>query len=299
MNNKYTTYLMLMLSVLGIVGCSGVDTFGTVARSGDTVTMAFGWKQGLSRANINSITITDSAGTPTVYGPNDPAIRSVFNSYPDPLSKLVVDAETGSPSIMSILIEGNITNGDKDYSESLIMLNLPAGMQTGVASIVVDTIDGPLNPVEVLIVSGDGTSGQPANFLNYESLAVNALHLKAMERAPHYTVTFECNTVPHAIQVDLMHALANDGNGNGGTGYPYAVNPRGDIKSMNWSDDGTNMRVILMPTHGNSINDMVQFKFYVAGGLQALALNDTVQAAVRAFDVNGAPIVDPITVHIN
>ena len=270
-----------LLLVLPLVsGCTGVNTFGTAARAGDTVVMALGWNLELSRAGIDYITITDAAGGSLVLTPDDPSVRSVFNAYPDPVSRLLVDAEKGNPSLMSMLIEGSVTAGDKEYSETMLMLDLPQGLSPGEASIVLTMTNGEvLGPVRVVVLPGTGGA---AAFENQEHLSVGANHLRALERAPHYTVSFTGDVLPYGIQVDLVHdpdATA------AGAGLPHVVNPRGDVKNLSWFGDGTSLRVVLLPTRERVPSSLAQFKFYVAGGITGLEVVD-----VRGFDVDGHPV---------
>jgi hypothetical protein len=116
---------------------------------------------------------------------------------------------------------------------------------------------------------------------------MNTNHLRYMERGAYYTVNFSSSEIPHAIQIDLVHD---------GGGYPYVVAPRGDILSATWSDDGTNLRVILIPSGSSTLQDIKHFKFYVPAGnngLTNLALD-----AVSAYDINGQGLVNPVTVNI-
>ena len=136
-------FVRLLLVMLPFVaGCTGINSFGTAARAGDTVVMAMGWQLGLTRAAIDHIAITDSTGGTVVLAADAPAVRAIFNAYPDPVSRLLVGAELGNPSLYSSLIEGAVTSGDKEYSESMIMLDLPQGLNPGQAQITVSMLDG-------------------------------------------------------------------------------------------------------------------------------------------------------------
>jgi hypothetical protein len=112
----------------------------------------------------------------------------------------------------------------------------------------------------------------------------------------HETVEFSLTngstTVPHAIQVDLIHAPDANHGGTAGT-YAHVVNPTGFAKSVSWStnDTGTGTRVILIKTPtakpAEPDYDIKDFKFYVAGGIEGLNI-DTMQA----FDSDGNPVSD-------
>lgn len=269
--------LTLLMCLHMLTGCTGVNTFSTAARPGDTVMLAMGWRQELMRSDISQVTIADAAGNTVIYPSDSAAIRAVFHSYPDPLSRLLVEAETGSPSAMSTLIEGVVTAGDKEYSQAMLMLDTPQGMALGPATISVTLMDGEiLPPVSLEVLSGVGES---ALFENREGLAISQFHLRRLERESHHTVTFAGATVPYGIEVSFVH---DPDAATGGVGEAYIVSPRGDIKNVSWSDNGTGLKVILLPARDRVPTEFVHYKFYVAGGLTGLQLG-----AVRAFDSNG------------
>ncbi len=284
MQNRYFLYSVLLFLVTVLPGCTGIQTFGTTARAGDTVALALGWNQEISRQNL-IVTITSADYTPYTYNPGDPAIRAIINNYPDPVSNLIVGTETGQnitgqETIWGALISGSVTAGDKDWSQSIVLLDLPLGMALGTATIDISTTDGlTIAPISIEILAGNGS---PHTFGNQEGLTISAGHLKSLERSAHYTITFLGSTVPHAIQLDLVHDP--DAN-NGGVGRAYVVNPRGDIKNINWSDDGVNLRVILLPAKNQTLSDLLHFKFYIAGGITGLQT-----PVVQAFDINGNPV---------
>lgn len=280
MRNRYLLNCALLFLLTFLTGCTGIQTFGIAARAGDTVALALGWNQAISRQNL-IVTITAADYTPYTYNPGDPAIRAIINNYPDPVSNLVVGTETGQniagqETIWGALI-GSVTAGDKDWSQSIVLLDLPLGMALGTATVDVSTTDGlVIAPISIEILAGNGS---PHTFSNQEGLTISAGHLKSLERSAHYTITFLGSAVPHAIQLDLVHDP--DAN-NGGVGRAYVVNPRGDIKNINWSDDGVNLRVIMLPVKNQTLSDLLHFKFYIAGGITGLQT-----PVVQAFDING------------
>lgn len=276
--------------LMASIGCSGMQTFTTAARPGETIALAAGWRQHMDRNNL-TVTITDSSSpTPQqfIYAPGDPAIRAVINNYPDPISNMRVGYETGqnivgNETLWGTLIQGNITNWDKDWSQKFIILDLPAGIAAGAATVDISvSLAGGgtevLLPQNIEILGGVGSSTQNP-FINWDGFAVSPGALQAMERANHYTVTFSGATLPQAIQLDLVH--------DNGVGTAYVANAGGNVKNVHWSDDGQNMRVILLPARDQSITDWNDFKFYVAGEITGLAVIPT---SVQAFDINGIPV---------
>ena len=95
--------------------------------------------------------------------------------------------------------------------------------------------------------------------------------------------------MPAALQVDLIHSPSSS---VGGTGTPFVVNPRGEMKNISWTDDGTHLRVILLTSGDGTTKDpsltsyqWKYFKFYVTGGITNLLV-----ASVAAYDSAGNPI---------
>jgi len=274
---------LLFILAMGILsGCIGAKTFHEYARAGDTVALAAGWKQNFSRDNI-TVTITPSSGAPVVYLPNDPAVRAVVNLYPDPVSSVLVSTETGqdlttSAQTYGYLVNAGYTNGDKDWWQTTVFIDLPPIIPAGTASINISDSTGGTVTSAVEIIPGAGSP----NTFDTTFGPLNVFQIASLERVTHYTVNFTGAAIPYAIQVDLLHDPDVD---NGGAGRAYVVNPRGDIKNATWKDGGSNLRVILTPAKGTVLGNMKDFKFYVAGGVTGLQIVN-----VKPFDVNGNPL---------
>lgn len=278
--------LVMIVAVVQQIGCTGFNSFSTAARSGDTVSLALGWNPELTKEQL-TVTISPSSGGPVVYLPGDPAVRALVNLYPDPLSRLIVERETGTPAddgwLFSVLMENTVTGADKDFSQKLLIIDLPPGLIAGPATVSFASTGGEvISPLTIEILPGTGARHE---FQVQEGLQPTlGEQVDLAERAPHYTVSFVGAEVPYAIQVDLTH---DPDESAGGVGKPYVVSARGnDIKSASWTDDGSKLRVILMPT-GSAIADLVNFKFHVAGGLQNLQL---APGGLKAFDINGGEV---------
>lgn len=277
--------------VLILSGCAGTESFSRSARVGDTVAVAVGWWHGLSRDNI-TIEILPGPGQPpaAVYGPNDPAIRAIANFYPDPLSSLLVSPLVGedltpAAQFYADTALASYTGGDKDMSETIVFLDLPAviftaqpvDMQEGIARISVS--DGnPETPTTITTVRIVPGQGSPSDFGTVGG-GLNAAQLQSLERVANHTVTFTGLDIPHALQVSLVHDPDRD---NGGVGKAHVVNTRGDLKNVAWHDDGVNLEVVLTSANNQLPAELLDFKFYVAGGVTGLSVT-----AVQAYDING------------
>ena len=122
-------------------------------------------------------------------------------------------------------------------------------------------------------VTGDARTGARLREAR-RAAGLTVEQLAALERADAYLITFNGSTIPHAIHLVLNH--------DSGVGTTWVVNPRGDLKNVVWSDTGSAITVMLTPANGLTLQQMIHFKFYVAGGLTGLTV-----ASLKAYDING------------
>lgn len=275
----------LIACALGVVaalaGCGGINTFGTAARPGDTVALALGWNLPLSRQNATVQIV--GPNTTYAYSPGDPNVRFLGNVYPDPASNLVIGRETNQSLGLNAngfgqQLETFVTGNDKDFAQTMLVVNLPATLAAGTATLrVLDATGTQVGPtVSVQVLPG---SGAPNPFYGTAGSLSGQL-MSALERAPDVkAVTFSGSVVPYAIQLDLTHTP--------GVGSPWLINPRGDLKSLSWVDDGTRIRVMLMPANNVNPTSMSTFKFMVGGSLSGLNID---AASIKAFDSSGNAI---------
>ena len=285
MTIKFTSLFIVALFILN--GCAGFQTFNHLARSNDTVAVAAGWMQTLSRNTIR-VTITDNAGagTQTIYNAGDPNIRAVINLYPDPLSNIVVSRETGvdlSPyaNIYSDQVSVNYTDWDKDWWQTTVFINLPDSMALGDANILIESIDSTTGlPVEtssatVEIVDG---IGEPSSFVSRAPwdgpFPLTSDHLQALERSSHYQIDFSGSEIPAAISLEITH----------NSGSAFIANPTSEIKNIHWTDDGTMAKVLILPTRSSGFTRLVDLKFYFSG------VDGVDISSFQAFDQNGIEI---------
>jgi hypothetical protein len=288
---KMHSLTLVLLLLTGLGGCVGIQTFTTAARPGDTVSLAVG-RHELSRQNL-TVTITPASGSPIVYAPNDPRIRSIANLYPDPVSNLIIGVATGQD-----MWNGEVTTGqnirtyvtaERDWWQTFIVLDLPATLPTGTATIAItDAAGAQINPASIDILPEAGASNG-FDVYGFGGIVPKSVSgsLKSMERAPHYTVyvvdcsvtdpTYGCigTNIPNSIQIEFSRTP--------GVGVLWVANPRGDIKNINWAGlGGGKFRVMLTTVNGGNPTYLTDFKFYVAGGITGLTAT-----SVRAYDING------------
>ncbi len=270
------------MATAALFSCGGQQTFNEYARAGDTIAFAAGMEPDLSKNNV-TVTITPSVGADIILNPGDPAIRGIVNLYPDPASSLIVSRETDqdiTPTARTYAQTTNFTaGGDKDWFQSTVFIDLPATLPTGTTQIEVTNGLGSSHTSTLEIIPGTGT---PHNF-NGEFLGpLSADMFESLSRVSHFTVSFTAATLPEAIEINLTHDPDVD---NGGVGRAFAINPTGYKKNLMWTDDGINMKAIILPARDGIFDDEQDYKFYVAGNITGLVIAD-----VTGYDNNGAVV---------
>src|SRR5690349_2805920 len=203
MNSRYLTLATVMVAF--ICGCAGIHSFGGAARAGDTIALALGWNLPLSRQNA-TVQVTGVNATYT-FPPGDPSVRFLGNIYPDPASRLVIGRETNQSLGVNATgfgqqLETFVTGNDKDFAQTMLMVNLPATLAPGSASIrVLDSKNAQVVPaISVQVLPGVGSAHPFAG----SNGSLTAQLISALERAPDVkTVSFDAPAVPYAIQLDL------------------------------------------------------------------------------------------------
>jgi hypothetical protein len=290
---------LILLLLLWIAACVGTQTFTPIARPGDTVALAVG-RQNLFHENL-TVTITPSSGPSVTYSPNDSRVRGIINLYPDPSSGLVVGSSTNqdlgnNDNGIGSAIQ-NLVTRDSEWWQTMILLDLPSTLPIGSATVsFVDSAGARIGPATVQVLSGTGNSNlfnvylSPGGGGSTDFLSNYPGGLSSMETSARYKVTFNtylnangAEVIPHSLQVEFTRTP--------GVGVPYVVNPRDDIKNVVWTDDGTNLKVMVTPTNGQTLSrlgktgNMPRFRFYIAGGITGLT-----QTNLKAYDVNGNPM---------
>lgn len=296
MNIQYKNILSLAILfafLLGISGCTGLQTFTNAARAGDTISIIYnvgdGGTRNSSRDNT-TIVIVDSAGTTTKYYPGDTNVKAILNLYPDPASYVVVGTESMQNFRTSEQSIGNTNahigaGGNKDWFQTVAYFDLPTNMALGEATVTA-VVDGNSASSTVEILAGTGV---PQSFEGYPytSTAPPLDRFQSFERSPFTSVVIRgpdqatVNTV-QALDIKFTHDPDID---NGGQGRAHIANPRGDITSINWKDNGTLLHVVITPTNEQFVNTYSNIKFYITGGITGLAIQ-----SITAVDINGTPV---------
>lgn len=281
MDNKVITLLIC----LTLASCGSVRTFHDYARGGDTVAVPAGMQPTFNKDNI-TVTITPAFGSPIILPATDSAIRAVINIYPDPLSNMIVSREIEEDTIPSAhgysLTTLTFANDDKDYYQTTVFIDIPEGLEIGIAQINISDTTGASHDSALDIIASTG--GTPNSFKaeipeTGASFTLDDVMRDTLARAAHTEVSFDASTIPYAIEINFTH---DPDKTVGGTGKAFVVNPLGYKKNLSWNDDGTNLKIIMTQSTDNIINDMNDYKFYIAGTAANLQF-----VSVNGYDSNG------------
>jgi len=242
------------------------------ARAGDTVAISLGPQEALSRRDL-TVTITPATGGTLTYDASDPILRAVVTLFPDPVSRVAVEAARRPAG------DGDGPAAATDGSQTVVYLALPDTLPIGVATVRITGPEGrTFAPVAVDVLPAAAPTGQGSR----GGGAVEAL--AAFERTEHHTISFAGPSAFHSAQVALAYEA--------GAERPVVVNPRPAVKNVAWFDDGSVLRVLLTPTDGRTPVTVDDFTFYVAGTVGELRV-----IGVSAYDVSGARI-GAVEVHV-
>lgn len=287
----------ICFALLSIGGCTGIHTFTTSAKPGETISLAAGWQPQLARNNL-TVVITPEGGVPITYLPNDHRVRTVFQSYIDPLAKILVADKAnvtypgaGMPNIpqnennpISFGTLGNgyggsvryAAGGTNEWFDTFVFLDLPTTLPPGPATIDLSSGGVPVgNSVTVEVLPG------PPALRNRFLMggAFDSLYgwIRAIERAPHFSVqlTGPDGIIPHSIQIDFTRTLGQSGNA-------WVTHSRGDLLNLSWADNGSLLKIMKTPVNGTTTNLLSDFNFYVTGAVTELTVN-----SVKAYDTTG------------
>lgn len=283
--------IFTFLLCLTLVSCGGARTFHEYAMAGDTVAVPVGMQPTFNKENI-TVTITPSAGNPVILNASDPAIRAIVNLYPDPVSSMIISREINTDLTAGATGYADTTiaqsNGDEDWYQTTVFVDIPmllddnSPFPIGLTQIDVDDGNGISHSMTLDIISGTGTVNSfLADIIGFPApLSLNSGMLDSLARVPHTVVFVESTgAIPTAVELNFTHDADET---VGGTGKAFVVNPTGYRKALSWSDDGVNLKVILIESRTGSINDMKDFKIYITGTATNLQLT-----SVTGYDNNG------------
>lgn len=285
---------------VALSGCIALKTFPQAARAGDTVSLAVGSADGMTRANTTATFVSDSApNTPINL---TPGIRGIFRLYADKASGMFSD------SAISYVVD---TSGHEPWV-TVMVVDLPPGLPTGTGKVHITTtaafptIDSSINDVPINLEILPGT-GAPSN-LPYEFGVGSSRNgdLTQLETAPHALVmpVFPQSTAwPTYGAIELkLHVPTTAGTALGAPFLRVLVDDMGaastssSLNAVFRHDSNQNLTLMLLSPTG-------KLRYYEAR-FSIVPLNNQTQSisfttipvitSVRYFDINGNQVAGPL-----
>ena len=290
--------LLIVVGLLG-TGCTALKTFPQAARAGETITLAVGSPDGMTRANTTATFTSDIDGIPVDITAN---IRSIFKLYADKASSIY---QQFSPTTNIVS-----TSGHEPWV-TIVALDLPTGLMTGPGKVQFNTtatyptIGSHINSLAIALEILPGT-GTPSIF-TYE-LGVGATidgNLADLEAQTHAVVgpqfpspSCPCpdygaieikmsmpNSLGTALEPSRVRVLTDD-----------MTMETGSSRGISYGLNGQDLTVIITSPTG-------KLKYYEARFSVVLQPFATFSGAptitsVRYFDVNGNETVGPVSDYV-
>ena len=280
---------------MALSGCTALKTFPQAARAGDTVSLALGSADGMSRANT----------TATFYSDADPStpyditggIRGIFRLYADKTSSVYAG---GSDARFIVN-----TSGHEPWV-TVMVVDLPPSLPVGPGKVQIatpatyPTIGSDINNLSIglEILPGMGV----ASNLAYEFGAGSSMtgDLSLLESMPLAQVipTFpQSTTWPRYAAIELhLSVPTTTGVGVRVVSDDLRTVTPGGANTLYSRDSNQNMTVTLLSPRGRLFYYSPRFSLVINDptGSGGTFLSTPVINSVQYFDVNGTPVAGPL-----
>jgi len=299
-----TRFLVIMLGLtasfvaMTLSGCIALQTFPQAARAGDTVTLAVGSADGMSRANTTAFFVSDSNSAQYDL---TPGIRGIFRLYADKASSLYT-----AGSSTHFIVD---TSGHEPWV-TVMVLDLPQGLPSGTGKVHITTtatyptIDSNINdlPINLQILPG---TGAPSS-LSYEfgvgsSMTGNPAQLEASPLAQVMPV-FPSNTNwPNYGAVEIkMHVPTTAGTALNSTQLrvlldDMTVSNSSNLHAIYRDDSNQDLTVMLLSPIGKLRYYEPRFAIVPINNQDQVIsfIGTPTITSVRFFDINGNQVAGP------
>lgn len=297
--NKTGFYLILVLWLGTLSGCIAVQPFGNYARPGDTITLAVGSQDGMTKANTSVVFVPDSSPSTSIDVSS--GIRAIFKLYADKVSRVYSPNNSNAGINFSYLRHENW--------QTVIALDLPTSLPVGPGTFQVQTTvpqpggvypDVNTVPIRIEILAGTGAP----NPLQYKTIYGGTLSgsysdLQAARQAqvvPPATDPQNRWTTPYgAVQLQFNLPLTDVN-----TGTLTENNVRVVVQDittytrsklqMTWSLSGNTLTVLFLSANGGM--QYYEPRFSIMADSADFTGTPTILSA-SYFDVNGNVVAGP------
>jgi len=302
--HQYRKASLLLFVILLFQGCAAVNTFPTIARPGDTVSVMVGGSES-ARKNTIDVSLTDSSSTVwdlKALG----LVRSVFNLRPD--------GRAYGLHYSSYFDIENSWNKGHEPTQTVMVIDVPVGAALGSATLNVnlntsDDSSGVVQPftMSLEIVNVPGLPGASDNFLRQNFDGINeAVSFSDLEPAPYAKISFgegglsgfsatQGGTLGAAeLVVDFDETVVNGDDldvyvaESTQKGTAFATGPFGDHQRMvSWRHDGTQLFINIIAPKGIEDRYLQVYVVHPRGLPGDPGLN---LVSTTGYDLNGSTI---------
>lgn len=306
MNQRLFFLVFAALFVL-LQGCVAVNTFPTVARAGDTITLSLGSVDGLDKSKLQITYTPQSTGVPINLTSN---IRSVLKVYPDRTSSAsmadgftaLLTAYTGHAMWLNIAVvdlPASLPEGQGyfrvDFASSVRVASTTSVQSAEGVQIATEILPGvgSANPFSYFIANPNPILAQNGNFTRLEPLPHVVLRPAA---SSNYTAGVNH---PAAAEFRIRVPIISDDVTTWDDSEVHVIwenKPGEDNKQiqLNWSRQSDVITVnVLIPTDLTIVEQQMQFSIVINPAMAGNVIDvaGTPQLlSYRYFDLNGTEI---------
>jgi len=248
LNRNY--FIALFVFLLVLQGCVAVQSFPTVARAGDTVTLAVGSPDGMTKANTTAQYVPNSDSANPINLP----IRAIVRIRPDNTS-----------FVGTFHFSASYISANESHSPwlSIIILDLPSGLPVGAGKVNVTT-SAVFNfvtnvneiPISLEIIDGVGVRNPFSYMSNFGQSGGDLTYVEPMKQLVVRTPKVPFNSPFYnnrygAVEIKLNAVIQRFGGGSGVVSDFYFRVVQDDMymanaksqTNMNWSRTGDEFTV--------------------------------------------------------
>jgi len=299
MSINYKFVYLIICSVILLQGCVAVQSFPTVARAGDTVTLALGSSDQINVSDT-IVTYTPDGGSSVDVTAN---IRSIFKIYPDKLS----------PTWSFSTAAGIPTTGGHGAALDVMVLDLPTSLQSGTGIInIQNNATYPVysnvpSDVDIAIEILPGV-GSPSTFEYLLFGETTTGDFTSLEAAPHYRIKPDFDPATATVFTPSTFAaveLIISGTLNAAATTDNAISVTNSLrvivddmstslnnqKQVSWARDGGNITINYISPTGNMPYYETSVAVFFTGTNYAFTATPSV--SIRYFDIDGYEVTGP------
>jgi len=279
-------HLFFFFFIFILHGCVATQSFPTVARSGDTVTLAVGSPDGMTKSNttVHFVSEVDSSVTPLM-------IRSIIRIRPD---------QTSNAALFNAFLNAEDYFTGHSQWMSIIVIDLPEDLTIGDGHIHIETsasygyLPVGINdiPISIEIIEGTGKRNEfnynnnfggigPGNLTDLESLPQVVLRPPLIQSTTLIAAAEIKVNIPVGAVPDRAIRIVND---------DFYTKNYQDQLQMSWSRSGDEFTVNFVSPTGSMEPKQLRFSVVLRPGNNFLSQKTPSIESVTLYDESGGMI---------